>query len=117
MELTRRALGRGQPADFQAELQDAMERGKRRTSSEAGLEDHAELSRRVSTAALQLPDAGGFRGLNQQYPDDFLVNLLTLQFQPSGSALCLDRQGGRATQRGEPKGDRSICPTGGPRLP
>jgi len=58
-----------------------MERGKRRTSSEAGLEDHAESSRRVSTAASQLPDAGGFRGLNQQYPDDFLVNLLTLQFQ------------------------------------
>ena len=48
MELGQLALSRGQPADFQAELREAMLRGTRRKSSEAGLGDRDDPSRRSS---------------------------------------------------------------------
>ena len=54
-ELCNRALGRGQPADFQAELQRAMERGRlRRTSSEAGL-DMEGMDRQTSHLSSEPP--------------------------------------------------------------
>ena len=54
-ELRNRALGRGQPADFQAELQQAMERGRlRRTSSEAGL-DSDGIDRQLSHPTSEPP--------------------------------------------------------------
>ena len=60
VQLGARALSRGQPGDFQAELRDAMERGmRRRTSSEAGLEDRADVVRRGSNPMSDVQGAVG----------------------------------------------------------
>ncbi|CAE7399786.1 Ank3 [Symbiodinium necroappetens] len=79
VQLGARALSRGQPGDFQAELRDAMQRGmRRRTSSEAGLEDRSDASRRGSHPMSDVASGqgAGAAPLKQQYHSDLLTNLL-----------------------------------------
>ncbi|CAE7486457.1 K02A2.6, partial [Symbiodinium sp. CCMP2456] len=78
MELGQHALRRGQPADFQAELRDAMMRSTlRRTSSEAGFADGPSETRR----AVQETSGGAPTAVHQQYPNNLLVNLLGFLLQ------------------------------------
>ena len=59
MHLGQRALARGQPGDFQAELRAAMSRGMRRSSAEAGLPDRDASSRRASLGGSEGATAAG----------------------------------------------------------